>query len=158
MSWIKKSDLFENIKEKFDLILFLGVLYHLRYPLLAIDNLRRVARGPVLIETHLIDEHFILPGQVVSLNSLTPLLANVPIWQFYQKDELAGDASNWFGPNSAAVVAAFASGGFTIEPLKKWPTRGTFRAIPTEGNPEYMNLRCYEAQSPVIRKSVAMDD
>lgn len=35
----------------FDVVLFCGVLYHLRHPLLALDNIRRVARGEIYVET-----------------------------------------------------------------------------------------------------------
>ena len=41
----------ELLGEQFDVVLFWGVLYHLRHPLLALDNVRRLARGTVSIET-----------------------------------------------------------------------------------------------------------
>ena len=45
----------ELLGEQFDLVLFWGVLYHLRHPLLALDNVRRLARGTVSIETAVSD-------------------------------------------------------------------------------------------------------
>ena len=48
---------------QFDVILFLGVLYHLRYPLLAADKLRAVTRGTLHIETHVIENCFIPAGK-----------------------------------------------------------------------------------------------
>jgi tRNA (mo5U34)-methyltransferase len=40
---------------EFDVVLFFGVLYHLRYPLRAIDQIRRILRGTVHIESLVID-------------------------------------------------------------------------------------------------------
>ncbi len=37
---------------QFDLVLFLGVLYHLRSPISVLDRLRRVTRGTLVCETH----------------------------------------------------------------------------------------------------------
>jgi tRNA (mo5U34)-methyltransferase len=99
---------------EFDVVLFLGVLYHLRYPLLAIDRLRDVCRAMVLIETHVID----LPGE----------LAQLPMWRFYPRDELNADPSNWFGPNVQAVLEAFDSAGFRTLFLERWDDRATFCA------------------------------
>ena len=45
----------EVLGEQFDVVLFWGVLYHLRHPLLALDNVRRLARGTVSIETAVSD-------------------------------------------------------------------------------------------------------
>lgn len=37
---------------QFDLVLFLGVFYHLRDPIQVLDRLRRITRGTLIIETH----------------------------------------------------------------------------------------------------------
>jgi tRNA (mo5U34)-methyltransferase len=84
----------------FDLVIFAGVLYHLRYPLLALDRLRRVASGDVHIETH-----------------TAKIGGRRPAAVFYERDELNGDYTNWFGPNDRAVQAWFRSAGFTIRRL-----------------------------------------
>lgn len=98
---------------EFDIVLFLGVLYHLHHPLLAIDRLRGVCRDLVLIETHVID---------------VPELARVPMWRFYPRDELNADPSNWFGPNVQAVLEAFDSAGFRTLLLERWDDRAAFCA------------------------------
>jgi len=115
---------------KFDVVLFFGVLYHLRYPLLAIDKLRSVCRGQVFVETHVIDDYFLTRGWLG--NSFRPLkqvgrdLPQVPLWRFYKGAELNKDASNWFGPNVQAVIEAFESAGFLIELKKQWTDRAAF--------------------------------
>jgi tRNA (mo5U34)-methyltransferase len=117
---------------QFDLVLFLGVLYHLRYPLLAIDRIRSVCRGTVLVETHVCDDHFLLRdaagGVSCPLGTLDKRLKDLPIWRFYKSDELCGDASNWFGPNIRAVIEGFETAGFAIQLLKQWGDRAAFAA------------------------------
>ncbi len=113
---------------QFDVVLFLGVLYHLRYPLLAIDRLRDACRCELFIETHIIDE-----------------LVEHPIWRFYPGAELAGDSSNWFGPNILAVITAFQTAGFDICLLDKWGTRASFKATPSGSLAAFDNT--YEGQS-----------
>lgn len=152
----------------FDIILFFGVLYHLRYPLLAIDRLRGVCRcdpsprhtegeepeasasfsprptggegsgvrGEVFVETHVIDEHPWLRPPFSWLSRL-PLVRSAwqrtPLWRQYRGDELqAGDASNWFGPNTQAVLEAFESAGFSIARTQSWGNRAAFRAKAVE--------------------------
>jgi tRNA (mo5U34)-methyltransferase len=112
----------------FDIVLFLGVLYHLRYPLLAVDRLRNVCAGELFIETHIIDD-----------------VAEYAIWRFYPGAELANDPSNWFGPNIPAVVTAFQTAGFEISFLDSWGARASFKATPGGSFAAFENT--YEGQS-----------
>jgi tRNA (mo5U34)-methyltransferase len=126
----------------FDTVFFCGVLYHLRYPLLGIDNLRRVCVGEVFIETQVLDREVVLRrnGQRTSaaLEQLAPELVATPLWQFYRQDELAMDPSNWFSPNSTAVLQAFESAGFAIRRSKSYDTRATFHGTVKPGLPEFL--------------------
>jgi len=132
----------------FDVVLFLGVLYHLRYPLLAIDRLRTVARDTVYVETHAIDDHSWLRGKLGFLGRLLgidAILRATPIWRQYREFELhPGDQSNWFGPNVVAVLEAFQAAGFNIAHTKTWEHRAGFQAkvCPI---PERMLKYTYEA-------------
>jgi tRNA (mo5U34)-methyltransferase len=122
---------------KFDLVLFFGVLYHLRYLLLAIDRIRTVSRGDVLIETHTLTSRQPLhsPLSAVSrLVGLSALFVTAALWRHYKEFELhPEDQSNWFGPNIPAVVEAFESAGFRVKHLdsSSGGTRSAFRATPT---------------------------
>jgi tRNA (mo5U34)-methyltransferase len=126
----------------FDIVLFCGVLYHLRYPLLGIDNVRRICCGEVFVETFLIDEHIVLGenGQTshVPLRQLSPALVSQPMWQFYRRDELDQDPSNWSGPNAAAVIQAFGSAGFDMRLVKAWGNRGAFHGRVRKELPEFL--------------------
>jgi tRNA (mo5U34)-methyltransferase len=118
----------------FDLILFFGVLYHLRYPLLGIDRIRTVSHGDVLIETHTTtNRHLVRPPLTMlsRLVNLSCLFRKTPIWRQYREYELhPEDQSNWFGPNIQAVLEAFESAGFEIRHLNSWGggARSSFRA------------------------------
>lgn len=79
----------------FDLVLFLGVLYHLRHPMLALEKVFGVTGEHLILET------------VVDLT-----WTSYPAMRFYPGNELAGDASNWFGPNPAAVIGMLKAVGF----------------------------------------------
>jgi len=120
----------------FDVILFFGVLYHLRYPLLAIDRLRTVSKGSVFIETHVVNNRLLLRKPLdlfARLAGLVLLFRNTPIWRQYREYELhREDRSNWFGPNPQAVVESFQSAGFEIAQVGSWNDRAAFKAEATK--------------------------
>jgi tRNA (mo5U34)-methyltransferase len=128
-------DLNPDVLGYFDIVLFCGVLYHLRYPMLAIDNIRRVATNEVFIETHISD------------GGLSRSNKDIPLWRFYRLDELNSDYSNWFGPNIAAVQQAFESAGFSTKLLNSSNERARFHAVLREDMPEFLNIACQEADS-----------
>jgi tRNA (mo5U34)-methyltransferase len=120
---------------EFDLILFFGVLYHLRYPLLAMDRIRSVSCGDVLIETHTLTSWHLLRAPFWLFGALFGLAAifrGTPLWRQYKEYELhPEDQSNWFGPNIKAVVESFETAGFSVQHLASWDwgTRSAFRAV-----------------------------
>lgn len=78
-----------------DLVLFLGVLYHLRDPLLALERVASVTAGTVVLET-----------------AVDMLWARRPAAAFYPGAELNADPTNWWGPNPAAVEGMLRAVGF----------------------------------------------
>lgn len=80
---------------RFDLVLFLGVLYHMPDPRLALERISAVTRHQLVLETH-----------------LDLLRVRRPAAAFYPGSELLGDPTNWWGPNPTAVVAMLESVGF----------------------------------------------
>ncbi len=103
---------------QFDVVLFMGVLYHLRKPLAALDSIRSVMKtgGMLLVGTMLIDEYFVLPdGSVTTLNAVNPLLETVPLWQSYPGDSLNGDFTNCAAPNRRGLEVALQEAQFTVE-------------------------------------------
>jgi tRNA (mo5U34)-methyltransferase len=74
----------------FDIVLFLGVLYHLKEPLTALERLRRATKGLAVVET-----------AAISLSDHDQR----PILEFLSEGQPNGDPTNWFFPNEAAVHA-----------------------------------------------------
>jgi tRNA (mo5U34)-methyltransferase len=92
---IDALDLSPETVGTFDVVLFLGVLYHMRHPLLALERIASVTKGQLILETH-VDRAW----------------DKEPVTVFYPGSELGGDATNWCGPNPAAVVAMLKVVGF----------------------------------------------
>ncbi len=135
-----------KLGERFDLVIFMGVLYHLRHPLLALDliwehvasdlllyqSLQRGSEEVAQVKTDydfFDDAHFDTPGY--------------PKLHFIEQ-KYAGDPTNWWAPNAAASAAMLRSAGFEIvdQPeaevfLCRRAERGEFaRAVYPAGAPE----------------------
>jgi tRNA (mo5U34)-methyltransferase len=101
----------------FDVVLFAGVLYHLRHPLLGLEQVTKICDGLLIVETH-----------------LDALDLTQPAMVFYPADELVGDPTNWWGPNAPCVIAMLKDVGFSRVELTPHPhpahaaTRGIFHA------------------------------
>ena len=123
----------------FDVVFFLGVLYHLRYPLLALDRIREVTNEYALIETHHLDSRMLLPdGTWAAPAAIDPRLTDIALCQFYRNDELnPGDFSNWFALNRRAIEDGLWSAGFRPAHLATWGDRMAFKATRLPGIPEY---------------------
>ena len=102
---------------KFDIVLFLGVLYHLRNPLLALDRIRNVCQDRLWLESQVIDNAFLnmSTGEMLALDTIAPLMKETPIMQFYPRDELNKDGSNWWAPNLACLTAMLETCNFVVQ-------------------------------------------
>ena len=119
---------------KFDLILFLGVIYHLRNPYLAIDRIYDALKidGKVIVESHVIDGGFVNEsGEWMNLIDIDPRLAKLQIAQFY-KGDLGGDHTNAWAPSLNTLEIMFQNSGFKIDSSWSNHFRGglTATAIP----------------------------
>lgn len=92
----------------FDVVLYLGVLYRVRHPLLALERLVRVTRGEAIIET-----------QAAAFRSHD----RTPLTRFYEGDELNHDPSNWWTFNEPALLAMCRAAGFTRAETLSAPPR-----------------------------------
>jgi tRNA (mo5U34)-methyltransferase len=102
--------------ERFDLVLFMGVLYHLRHPLLALD----------LIREHVAKDVFVFQSMQRGSKDVFPVQENYTFWQTEHFDSpaypkmhfiehrYADDPTNWWAPNAACVEAMLRSSGFEI--------------------------------------------
>jgi tRNA (mo5U34)-methyltransferase len=104
-----------QMDETFDLVLFMGVFYHLRYPLLALDIVaQRVGRLMVF-------QSLTVPGKEVSENTNGLDFNNrermlEPGWPklAFIEHQFAGDPTNWWVPNHACVEALLRTSGLQV--------------------------------------------
>ena len=82
----------------FDVVFYLGVLYHMKNPLLSLERLARVTNEVAIIETEAIE----VPGFEAS-----------GLCEFFEADELAGDFTNWWAPNPTALTKLCRAAGFS---------------------------------------------
>ena len=106
-----------SIGERFDIVLFMGVLYHLRHPLLALD----------LISEHVAGDRLIFQSMLRGSADIEPVAEDYPIKArthfdrpgyprlHFVEHRYAGDPTNWWVPNRACCEAMLRSSGFAIE-------------------------------------------
>lgn len=97
---------------QFDIVLFAGVLYHLRNPFLALENIAKLVKETLIVETH-----------------CDALAIEQPAMIFYPGETLNGDPTNWWGPNSQCVSAMLREIGFQSIVHTPHPTCGWGRGI-----------------------------
>jgi tRNA (mo5U34)-methyltransferase len=112
-----------ELGERFDLVIFMGVLYHLRHPLLALDLIREHVAGDLLLFQTMQqggdavydvpeDHPFHVPGTFDAPAYFTD--PGYPKMHFIER-QYAGDWTNWWAPNAAGSQAMLRAAGFTIE-------------------------------------------
>jgi tRNA (mo5U34)-methyltransferase len=115
---LKKLSVYDvaELGETFDLVLFMGVFYHLRHPLLALD----------LIHAHAVKDLFVFQSMQRGSNEIEPLEADYPFWEkrifekpgfpqlYFIEKKYSGDPTNWWIPNRACSEALLRSAGFII--------------------------------------------
>jgi tRNA (mo5U34)-methyltransferase len=104
-----------SIAGQFDYVLFMGVFYHLRYPLYALDQVIKKVKGSLIFQT-------MVRGSLVS----PQLREDYHFWNteifsnrdfpcmYFIENKYAGDPTNWWIPNCGAMEAMLRSSGLTI--------------------------------------------
>jgi len=102
-------------RQRWDIVLFLGVLYHLRYPLLGLDIVSRCVGKTLVIQSLSVPSE---PQESVpkdlDLSDREPLQR--PGWPklSFVEHRIAQDRTNWWVPNSACMEAMLRSSGLRI--------------------------------------------
>jgi tRNA (mo5U34)-methyltransferase len=125
----------------FDIVLFFGVLYHLRHPLLGLEKAVELSTDLVLIES------FVIQAE----NRQIPT-----VMEFYERTELGGQVDNWFGPSPECLVSMCRSAGFAQVELqditnqrasvmcrRRWPEPDTVPTAPAPQLHAVINNRTY---------------
>jgi tRNA (mo5U34)-methyltransferase len=101
---IDVPDISSDTVGRFDVVLFLGVLYHLLHPLLMLERIAPIARELLVVETETALDDEDRPAMV-----------------FFPGAELNNDATNWWAPNIKCMEAMLRHVGFTrIEVSPTW--------------------------------------
>jgi tRNA (mo5U34)-methyltransferase len=102
--------------ERFDVVLFMGVLYHLRHPLLALD----------LLHEHVTRDLLVFQSMLRGADKVEPVAPDYPFSEtsvfdtpgypklHFVEQKYAGDQTNWWIPNRAAAEAMLRSAGYAI--------------------------------------------
>jgi tRNA (mo5U34)-methyltransferase len=102
--------------EAYDLVLFMGVFYHLRYPLLGLDIVAERVRRLMVFQT------LTMPGDEVETSTEVDRdiddrdafrAAGWPKMAFIEH-RFSGDPTNWWAPNHAGVEAMLRSSGLKV--------------------------------------------
>jgi len=105
----------EDIPGQFDFVVFMGVLYHLRYPLFALDQVVKKVAGQLLFQT-----------MIRGSDRLRQWDKDYPFWNeeifrapdfpcmYFIENSYAGDPTNWWIPNAAAVEGMLRSSGLDL--------------------------------------------
>jgi tRNA (mo5U34)-methyltransferase len=106
-----------RLGERFDLVIFMGVFYHLRHPLLALD----------LIHEHAARDMLLFQSMMRGSLDVEPLEPNYPFTEtgifdqpgfpkmHFIEHRYSNDDSNWWVPNRACVEAMLRDSGFEID-------------------------------------------
>ena len=96
---------------QFDIVFLLGVLYHLRHPLLALETVCALATDVAIVES------FVTDGETWREHT-----ADIPTLEFYEGYELANQFDNWVGPSVSCLMALCRAAGFArVELLRTEP-------------------------------------
>jgi tRNA (mo5U34)-methyltransferase len=99
---LNKGD-FVRLKDAYDVVLFLGVLYHQRHPLLALEHVSRLTRECAVIETHYLSEE------------------ERPVLRFYPGTSLNQDPTNFWGPSLSSLDLMLKDVGFrSVDLISTW--------------------------------------
>lgn len=104
-----------HTEEQFDLVWFMGVFYHLRYPMLAMDILSQKVKKMMVFQT------LSLPGQEemgipedVEFHKREIMQETAWPKMAFIENKLAGDPTNWWAPNHQGILSMLRSCGLKV--------------------------------------------
>jgi tRNA (mo5U34)-methyltransferase len=105
-----------SLPGKFDIIIFSGVLYHLRHPLLALDLLAELEPKTLVLQTLTRGDNAASPlaREDVDFDTRDRLQAQAWPAMAFIENTFCGDPTNWWVPNHACVLAMLRSAGFIV--------------------------------------------
>ena len=135
-----------KLGDRFDLVIFMGVFYHLRHPLLALDLIHEHVAGDLLMFQSLQRGSEETPALAEDYSFTDEAVFDQPGWPKLHIVERSycGDWTNWFVPNAAGAQALLRASGFdVVEKIEQEvylcrrrelpPDRGPYAAYPARG-------------------------
>lgn len=100
----------------YDIVLFMGVFYHLRYPMLALDIVARKVNRLMVFQTLTTGGEDVFEGTEQDRNIMDRDDFDSPGWprMAFIEHSFAGDPTNWWAPNHAGVEAMLRSSGMRV--------------------------------------------
>lgn len=101
----REFDIYDLTPERvgrFDIVLFMGVLYHLKHPLLALERVCALTTEMAAVDSFVLREAHRKGADVDSR----------PIMEFYETDEFGGQTDNWVAPSIPCLLAFCRTAGF----------------------------------------------
>ena len=105
-----------RLAQRFDVVLFMGVLYHLRHPLLALDLIHEHVAGDLVVVQSMLrgSRQLMTPGPDYDFTDETIFDdPSYPVMYFVEQ-RYAADPTNWWIPNAAALAGMLRAAGFQI--------------------------------------------
>src|SRR4051812_2327042 len=128
--------------DRFDLVLFMGVLYHLRHPLLALDALAEKTERLLVLQTLTMPgEDVVRAPADVDIDERGRLVEEGWPKMAFLERKLAGDPTNWWAPNHACVEAMLRTAG--LEPVER-PGDEIYVCVPRPAPPRIRRLVAQE--------------
>src|SRR5580700_1396292 len=101
----RQMDVYDLTPERlgrFEIVLFMGVLYHLKHPLLALERVCALTTEMAAVDSFILREEHWSGANVVER----------PVMEFYEADEFGGQTDNWVAPSLACLQAFCRTAGF----------------------------------------------
>ena len=105
-----------SLEERFDVVLFMGVLYHLRHPLLALDILHDCVTRDLLVFQSMLrgTQHVAQVRSDYDFTEADHFTGDGYPLMYFVERKYAHDPTNWWVPNRAGAEAMLRSAGFDI--------------------------------------------
>ena len=146
-------------EEEYALVWFMGVFYHLRYPLFALDILSQKTKQLMVFQT------LSLPGREemgvpedVEFHKREIMKSDAWPSMAFIENKLAGDPTNWWAPNHQGIISMLGSCGFKVTGMPEDETyiavkdKTLYSCLDTWNYSEYLSAIGKDWQQEVMKK------
>jgi tRNA (mo5U34)-methyltransferase len=139
-----------KLPDVFDLVLFMGVFYHLKYPVLGLDIVAEKVGALMVFQS------LTMPGTAVWTDTHDHKIDNRGVFEkkgwpkmAFVEHRFAGDPTNWWVPNHSCIEALLRTAGFKIVGR---PGHEMYLCRPRRKNPDRCSDPEYLSIAPARKK------